>query len=84
MSKEQGQQLGIDMANNFMLMTLFSIVADMAEDPEGFRSDVKRALLDLIDDYKLSGIAPETAEEARVITKQIISGILANGKPIRS
>jgi hypothetical protein len=32
MSNEQGQQLGIDMANNFMLMTLFSIVADMAED----------------------------------------------------
>ena len=25
-----GQQLGIDMANNFMQMTLFSIVADMA------------------------------------------------------
>ena len=84
MSKEQGQQLGIDMANNFMLMTLFSIVADMAEDPEGFRSDVKRALLDLIDDYKLSGIAPETAEEARVTAKQIISGILTSGKPIRS
>jgi hypothetical protein len=31
----------------------------------------------LIDDYKLSGIAPETAEEARVTAKQIISGILA-------
>jgi hypothetical protein len=77
MSKEQGQQLGIDMANNFMLMTLFSIIAEMAEDPEGFRSDVKRGLLDLIDDYKLSGIAPETAEEARVTAKQIISGILA-------
>ena len=25
-----GQHLGIDMANNFMQMTLFSIVADMA------------------------------------------------------
>jgi hypothetical protein len=24
MSKEQGQQLGIDMANNFMLMTLLA------------------------------------------------------------
>jgi hypothetical protein len=41
MSKQQGQ-LGIDMANNFMLMTLFSIVADMAENPEGFRTDVKK------------------------------------------
>ncbi|WP_156439851.1 hypothetical protein [Bradyrhizobium valentinum] len=42
----QGQQPGIDMANNFMLMTLFSILADMAEDPDGFRSDVRKALLD--------------------------------------
>jgi len=42
MSNDQGQQLGIDLANNLMLMTLFSIVADMTEDPEGFRSDVKK------------------------------------------
>lgn len=45
MSKEQGQQLGIDMTNNFMLMTLFGILADTAEDPDGFRSDVRTALL---------------------------------------
>jgi hypothetical protein len=33
-----GQQLGIDMANNFMLMTLFNLVSDMAEDPDRPRS----------------------------------------------
>jgi hypothetical protein len=83
MSKEQGQQLGIDMANNFMLMTLFSIVADMAENPEGFRTDVKKALLDLTDDYNLPGIPPDTAKEARGTAKQIINGILAGGKPLK-
>jgi hypothetical protein len=81
MSKQQGQQLGIDMANNFMLMTLFSIVADMAENPEGFRTDVKKALLDLTDDYSLPGIPPDTAKEARDTAKQIINGVLAGGKP---
>jgi hypothetical protein len=35
-----GQQLGVDMANNFMLMTLFSLIADMSDDPDGFRTDV--------------------------------------------
>jgi len=55
----------------------------MAEDPEGFRSDVRKALLDLTDDYNLPGIAPETAREARDTAKQIISSILANAKPIR-
>jgi hypothetical protein len=34
-----GQQLGIDMANNIMLMTLFSLLADSAEDPDGFRTE---------------------------------------------
>ena len=83
MSKEQGQQLGIDMANNFMLMTLFSIVADMAENPEVFRTDVRKALLDLTEDYNLPGIAPDIAKEARDTAKQIINGILASGKPLK-
>jgi hypothetical protein len=76
-----GQQLGLDIAKNFMLMTLFSLIADMAEDPDGFRSDVKKALLDLTDDYDLAGVAPETAKEARVAAKQIIAGVLQNAKP---
>ena len=83
MSNEQGQQLGIDMANNFMLMTLFSIVADMAEDPDAFRSDVKKALLDLVEDYELKGGPSATAWEARETARRIISGILAIAKPIK-
>jgi hypothetical protein len=75
-----GQQLGVDIANNFMLMTLVSLIADMAEDPDGFRSDVKKALLDLTDD-DLAGVAPETAKEARFAAKQIIAGVLQNAKP---
>jgi hypothetical protein len=77
-----GQQLGVDMANNFMLMTLFSLIADMAEDPDGFRTDVKKALLDLTDDYNLPGVAPEMAKEARDAAKQIIAGVLQNLKPL--
>ena len=76
-----GQQLGLDIAKNFMLMTLFSLIADMAEDPDGFRTDVKKALLDLTDGYNLAGVAPETAKEARVAAKQIIAGVLQNAKP---
>jgi hypothetical protein len=43
------------MANNFMPMTLFSIVVDMRENPEGFLTEVRKALLDLTDDYNLPG-----------------------------
>jgi hypothetical protein len=78
-----GQQLGTDIAHNFMLMTLFSLIADMAEDPDGFRTDVKKALLDLTDDYNLSGVAPETAKEARDAAKHVIAGVLQNAKPFK-
>jgi hypothetical protein len=44
---------------------------------------VKSELLDLIDNHKLPGIAPEIAGEARDTAKKIVSGILATGKPIR-
>ena len=78
MSKEQGQQLGVDMANNFMLMTLFSLLADMADDPDLFRSDVKNALFDLTDNYKLAGIDSETARVARETAKQVMASVLQN------
>jgi len=83
MSKEHGRQLGTDMTTSFMLMTLFSIVADMAENPEGLRTEVKKTLLDLTDDFNLSGILDDTAREARDTAMLIINGILAGGKPLR-
>jgi hypothetical protein len=73
-----GQQLGVDMANNFMLMTLVSLLADGADDPNLFRSDVKKALSGLIDDYTLQGIDPDTARVARDTAKQVIGSILQN------
>lgn len=72
-----GQQLGVEMANSFMLMTLFTIIADMAENPDGLRSE-KKALHDLTETYDLPGVAPETAREARDSAKQIIAGVLQN------
>jgi hypothetical protein len=71
-----GRQLGVNIATNFMLMTLFSIIADMGENPEGFRTDVRKALLDLADDYNMPGVAPEIAKEARDCAKQVIAGVL--------
>jgi hypothetical protein len=81
---QRGRQLGVDMANNFMLMTLFSLIADMAEDPDGFRTDVRKALFDLTDDYNLPGVAPEMAKEARDAAKQVIAGVLQNTKPFKT
>jgi hypothetical protein len=76
-----GQHLGVDMANTFMLTLLFNLIADMSENPDGFRTDTRTALCDLADDYKLPGVAPEIAQEARDTAKQVIAGVLQNSKP---
>jgi hypothetical protein len=76
-----GQQLGVDMANTFMLTLLFNLIADMSENSEGFRADTRTALCELADDYKLPGVAPEIAQEARSAAKQVIAGVLQNSKP---
>jgi hypothetical protein len=48
----------------------------MTKDPDGFRSNVRKGLCDLTDDYDLPGIAPEMAKEACKSAKQIIAGVL--------
>jgi hypothetical protein len=50
---DQAEHMGADMAIQFMLMMLFQIVPEMADDPRGFRSDVHRELTDLVATYKL-------------------------------
>ena len=77
-----GQQLGVDMANTFMLTLLFNLIADTSENPDGFRADTRTALCELADDYKLPGVAPGIAQEARSAAKQVIAGVLQNSKPL--
>jgi hypothetical protein len=47
------EQMGADMAIQFMLMMLFQLVPEMADDPRGFRADVHKELTDLVATYKL-------------------------------
>jgi hypothetical protein len=44
---------------------------------------VKTALLGLVDQYDLRGVAPETAKEARESAKLIIAGILQDPTPLK-
>src|SRR5712671_5743473 len=61
---DQAEQMGADMAIQFMLMTLFQIVSGMADDPRGFRSDVHKELSDLVAAYKLPPMPEATKDRA--------------------
>ena len=62
---DQAEQMGADMATQFMLMTVFQLLSEMADDPRGFRTDVHRELTDLVATYKLPPMSQDTERKVR-------------------
>jgi len=73
---EQAEQMGADVAIQFMLMTLFQIVSEMVEDPRGFRSDVHKELTALVTTYKLPPMPEATTQKIRASARKILDGIM--------
>ncbi|MDB5610201.1 MAG: hypothetical protein JWP25_7101 [Bradyrhizobium sp.] len=70
--------MGADLAIQFMLMTLFSVVSEMSGDPTGFRSDVHKALVDITATYKLPPLPEGAQPKIRAAAKRIIDGVMLN------
>lgn len=73
---DQAEQMGADMAIQFMLATLFQLVSEMADDPRGFRTDVHRELTDLMATYKLPPMPEEAERRVRAAAGKILDGIM--------
>ena len=73
---DQTEQMGADMAIQFMLMTLFQIVSQMTEDSRGFRSDIHKELTDLVATYALPPMAEVTEGKIRAAAGRILDGIM--------
>ena len=72
---DQAEQMGADMAIQFMLMTLFQLLSEMADDPRGFRTDVHRELTDLVASYKLPLMPEDTERKVRAAAGKMLDGI---------
>jgi len=73
---DQAEQMGADMAIQFMLATLFQLVSEMADDPCGFRTEVHRELTDLMAAYKLPSMPEDTERKVRAAAGKILDGIM--------
>ncbi|HXH44219.1 hypothetical protein ACVIJ6_000010 [Bradyrhizobium sp. USDA 4369] len=73
---DQAEQMGADMAIQFMLATLFQLLSEMADDPRGFRMDVHRELTDLVASYKLPPMPGDTERKVRAAACKILDGIM--------
>ncbi|HJP68436.1 MAG TPA: hypothetical protein VJ846_06000 [Sphingomicrobium sp.] len=73
---DQAEQMGADMAIQFMLATLFQLVSEMADDSRGLRTDVHRELTDLIATYKLPPMPEDAERKVRAAAGKILDGIM--------
>ncbi len=73
---DQAEQMGADMAIQFMLATLFQLVSEMADDPRCFRTDVHRELTDLMGTYKLPPMPEDAERKVRAAAGKILDGIM--------
>ena len=73
---DQAEHMGADMAIQFMLMMLFQLVSEMADDPRGFRTDVHRELAELVATYKLPLMEVDTERKIRAAAGKILDGIM--------
>src|SRR4051794_10386114 len=73
---DQAEQMGADMAIQFMLMTLFQLLSEMADDPRGLRTDVHGELTDLVASYKLPPMPEDTERKVRAAAGTILDGIM--------
>ncbi|XIA62366.1 hypothetical protein ACFIOY_22535 [Bradyrhizobium sp. TZ2] len=73
---DQAEQMGADMAIQFMVATLFQLLSEMADDPHGFRTDVHRELTDLVATYKLPPMPEDTERRVRAAASKILHGIM--------
>ncbi len=70
------ERMGADMAIQFMLMTLFQMVSEMAEDPRGLRADVHKEVAGLVADYKMPPMPKDSERKIKAAAKKILDNLM--------
>ena len=70
-----------NVSTQLMLKTLFEIIATMADDPDKYRSDVRKELLELADTMPLSPMAVAREKKVRAFVKETVGNLSINQRP---
>jgi hypothetical protein len=70
-----------NVSTQLMLKTLFEIIATMADDPDGYRSDIRKKLLELADSMPLAPMAAAREKNVRTFVKETVGNLLINQLP---
>lgn len=64
-----------------MLKTMLEIIATMADDPDGYRSDMRTKLLGIADTMPLAPMAEARERKVRAFVKETVGNLLINQRP---
>ena len=70
-----------NVSTQLMLKTMFEIIATMADDPEKYRSGLRKKLLELADSMPLAPMSAEREKKVRAFVKETVGNLLINQRP---
>ena len=70
-----------NVSTQLMLKTLFEIIATMADDPDRYRSDMRRKLLELADAMPLAQMPAAREKKVRAFVRETVGNLLINQRP---
>jgi hypothetical protein len=70
-----------NISTQLMLKTMFEIIATMADDPDGYRADMRTKLLELADTMPLARMAAARERKVRTFVKETVGNLLINQRP---
>ena len=70
-----------NVSTQFMLKALFELIGTMMEDPDGYRSDIRKQLLEIADTMPLAPMAAPRERKVRAFVKETVGDLLINKRP---
>ena len=70
-----------NVSTQLMLKTLFEIIATMTDDPNRYRSGMRKKLLELADTMPLAPMAAAREKKVRGFVKETVGNLLINQRP---
>ena len=70
-----------NVSTQLMLKTLFEIIATMADDPDSYRSGMRKKLLELANTMPLAPMAAAREKKVRSFVKETVGNLLINQRP---
>src|SRR6267154_6503074 len=77
----KARYIASNVSTQLMLKTLFEIIATMADDPDRYRSGMRKKLLELADTMPLSPMVAAREKKVRAFVKETVGNLLINQRP---